>query len=77
MLLFIAKGILNGSGEFSSKSPRYWGKEDAGTRISLFSDPCVDYGGNCPSIDISIVVNKANVLPLFKIFPTRFGFPPI
>ena len=27
--------------------------------------------------DISIVVNKANVLPLFKIFPTRFGFPPI
>ena len=50
MLLFIAKGILNGSGEFSSKSPRYWGKEDAGTRISLFSDPCVDDGGNCPSL---------------------------
>jgi hypothetical protein len=79
--LLIFRGILNGRGEFSDKSPRYCWGGNSFTRClgTCFVSDEVDEVDlfDCPVLIISTVVNKAIVFPWFNKFPTKLGVPPI
>src|SRR5215204_3158442 len=79
--LSIFKGMLNGRGEFSDRSPRYcWGGKfltrGLGGCSVVVEDDDVDVFA-CPVFIISTVVNRAIVFPWFNKFPTKFGVPPM
>src|SRR6187200_2999915 len=75
VLLSMLSGILNGSGESASRSPRYWG---GGTVVTKsLNDLFVGAADDVCCFTISTVVNNPTVFPSFNIFPTRLGILPI